>query len=126
MSVEPSYPWEYRATNTEAFRETRVSQSTWASSRPPDTAAVTEAALIQPRQSEGIRFVSHSERLLAFTVPCHPETSTRRPAPNPPTRYPVDASRSVSMKKRNVSIVGGESPPWRAVPFTSAENARQS
>src|SRR2546428_5510826 len=105
--MEPSNPWEYAATNRGAFRGTGVSQSTGASSRPPDTAAVTDAALIQPRQSVGFRFVSHSERLLAFTVLCHPETSTRRSAPNPPTRYPVDASRSVSMKKRNVSIVGG-------------------
>src|SRR5207245_11530001 len=120
----PWYPGEYGATNKGACGGTRVGQSTWASSRPPDTAAVTDAALIQPRQSEGMRFTSHSERLLAFTVPCHPETSTRRSAPNPPTGYPVDASRSVSMKKRNVSIVGGESPPWRAVPFTSAKNAR--
>src|SRR2546427_13093846 len=98
MSVDPSYPWEYRATNTEAFRETRVSQSTWASSRPPDTAAVTEAALIQPRQSEGIRFVSHFVRLLAFIVPFHPDTSTRRSAPHPPTHYPLVAAGARQLK----------------------------
>src|SRR2546428_13471380 len=124
MSTDPSNPWECRSTNTEAFGETRESQSTSASRRLPETAADIEAALIQPRQSEGFRFASHSYKVLALTAPPQPETSTRRSAPSPPARYPVDAARSVSRKNQKESSVGGESPPRRAVPFTSAKNAR--
>ena len=85
---------------------------------------MTGVALIQPLQSVWFRPVSHSYRLLPLTAPLQPETPTRRSAPSPPAEYPVDASRSVSRKNQKESSVGGESPPRRAVPFTSAKNAR--